>query len=193
MPTVRPGQETVLAWSSGAIDCRVIAAAGAFVLLRPVRMNSMSSGTPEGRCSLTFLDGLIPMGWDGAVEPGTVEGEYRFRVADGAGAADRRSSVRLPTFLTARVTHDGLESECRLLDISAGGARLSTPVQLPRGETVRLRAALDDSLELDADAIVRNAQPVTAAVEFVAHRGAGPQEIGAWTVARLRASLTGQG
>ena len=72
MRPLRPGQDTVLSWAEGAVDCRVVAAAGglraaaARALRRPT-----SDRTPSGRCSLTYLDGMIPMGWDGTVEPGS--------------------------------------------------------------------------------------------------------------------------
>ena len=190
---LRPGQDTVLSWSSGALDCRVVAAAGAFVLLRPERANAMTSGVPTGSCALTFLDGLVPMGWDGSVEPGSAPGELRFRVAGDGVEADRRSSVRLPVFLDAAVTVDGVTAVCQLLDVSAGGARFRSARRLTVGTPAHLHASLGDGLELDADAVVRTSEPSIAAVEFTQLNGISAQEIGAWTVARLRASLNGQG
>lgn len=193
MSTVRPGQDTVLSWSSGAIDCRVVAAAGAFVLLRPERFNAQSDRTPSGRCSLTFLDGMVPMGWDGTVEPGSADGEWRFRIADEGGTADRRSSVRLPHFVDLTATVNGHTFSVQLLDISAGGARFLSTMRHPVGASVHVRARLSEDLLLDADGIVRTSEPSVTAIEFTALHGATAQEIGAWTVARLRASLSGHG
>lgn len=193
MPTVRPGQDTVLSWTSGAVDCRVVAAAGSFVLLRPERFNAQSDRVPDGRCALTFLDGLIPMGWDGTVEPGSADGEWRFRVANDSGLADRRSSVRLPIFIDVSVHVNDRELDCQLLDVSAGGARFRSPVRLPLGATVRVRATLSDEIELDAEGIVRSSEPSIAAVEFTQLHGPNAQDIGAWTVTKLRASLAGHG
>lgn len=193
MPTVRPGQDTVLSWSSGAVDCRVVAAAGAFVLLSPGRFNAQSTRVPVGRCGLTFVDGIIPVGWDGTVELGSAHGEWRFQVAADSGEADRRTSVRLPHFVDITVGGPGGDQRCLLLDISAGGARFRSAVRLAVGSSVRLRGALDDTFVLDAEGIVRTSEPSIAAVEFTHLHGITTQQLGAWTVSRLRASLVGHG
>ena len=39
--------------------------------------------------SLLPIAGMVPMGWDGTVEPGAHAGEWRFRVADGAPPPER--------------------------------------------------------------------------------------------------------
>src|SRR3954471_5349619 len=102
MSTLRTGQDVVLSWPSGAADCHVVAAAGAFVLLRPVRSAKLADGVP-GPATITFLEGMIPMGWEGDVEGGGEPGELRFRVGQEERGADRRSSVRLPIFASVEV------------------------------------------------------------------------------------------
>src|SRR4051794_37342270 len=92
MRPLRSGDEAQLGWNGGAVTCRVGAAAGAYVLLRPER----GIATPDGPCSLPYLDGRIPMGWDGTVDAAAHPSELRFRVTDSGRVADRRSSVRIP-------------------------------------------------------------------------------------------------
>jgi len=192
MRPLRPGQDTVLSWKAGAIDCRVIAAAGAFVLLRPERISAMAQELPAGSCSLTFLDGMIPMGWDGHVEFGSEPGELRFR-ANGVGA-DRRSSVRLPIFADVSVTVDGRALDGQLLDVSAGGMRFRVPERLELRSVIHLRAHLPGGGPvIDAEATVRSSEPGIAAVEYLTMQAATAQDIGTWTVAQLRSSLAGRG
>jgi PilZ domain len=191
MKPLRPGQDTVLSWSAGAIECRVVAAAGSFVLLRPDRS---TGAVPMGTSSLTFLDGMVPMGWDGSVEPGGHPGELRFRVREGDEAADRRSAVRVPVFADVSVTTAAGDSSVgQLLDISAGGLRLRHRGGLEIGSLVRVRTTLADGLTVDADAVVRKTAPDVVSVEYTAMHAADGQAIGAWTVRILRASLSGQG
>ena len=64
MKHLRSGQDTVLSLGGRAVECKVVAAAGRFVLLRPERKADVF---PFGRCSLTYLSGMVPMGWDGTV------------------------------------------------------------------------------------------------------------------------------
>jgi PilZ domain len=191
---LRPGQETVLSWSAGAVDCQVVAAAGSFVLLRPERPAAIGEELPSGQCSLTFLEGMIPMGWDGMVEFGSEPGELRFRVAASGTSADRRSSVRLPVMVSATVTAAGEVHECPMLDISAGGMRFKVAKRIVPGTSVHVRVVLPNGGPLiDSDAVSRASDPGFAAVEFTAMHAATAQEIGAWTVSQLRAGLAGRG
>src|SRR4051794_34264180 len=192
MRPLRPGQETVLSWRSGALECRVVAAAGHFVLLRPEPMVQKSI-PPAGACSLTYLDGLVPMGWDGAVEPGGHPGELRFRVRDAADAADRRSAVRIPVFADVQVAASDEVFDGPLLDVSAGGLRFRHKGRIPMGTTVRAIAVLSEGLVIDADAVVRGSEPGVTSLQFTEMRGADAQAIGAWTVGVLRASVAGHG
>jgi hypothetical protein len=191
MSTLRTGQDVVLSWSSGATDCRVVAAAGEFVLLRPERAGKLLDGVP-GPCTLTFLDGMVPMGWDGNVDYGSVAGELRFRVGDGERGADRRSSVRLPIFANVEVTAEGRTYSAQMLDISAGGMRYRGPARPPVGAQVRVRATLPGAaLTVDADAVVRLSEPGgVVAVEYTGFYTGSAQEIGGWTVAQLRRTLS---
>jgi hypothetical protein len=190
MRPLRTGQEAVLSWSAGAIDCRVVAAAGSYVLLRPLSSMALMDEPPGGQCSLTYLDGMVPMGWDGQVEPASVPGELRFRTEAGV-QADRRSSVRVPIFVDAVVHALGAPTECQVLDVSAGGMRLRTAKRrFAVGSVVHIRAQLPNAgPAVDADAVVRQSEPGVAAVEFTNLRADVAREIGAWTVERLRASL----
>ena len=193
MRLLRPGQDTVLSWPAGAVECRVVAAAGQFVLLRPERRDALGT-VPDGTCSLTYLDGMVPMGWDGRVEAGAHPGELRFRVGDAGACADRRSSVRVPVFATVHVTSAGREPlDGQLLDVSAGGLRFRARGRIATGTALRVRTQLGDDLQIDADAVVRASEPGITSVEFTAMHAADGQEIGAWTVAVLRAALAGQG
>jgi hypothetical protein len=187
---LRPGQETVLAWNAGAIDCHVVASAGSYVLLRLGR--GRMTAPPSGACSLTYLDGMTPMGWDGAVEPGAQEGEVRFRLQT-AGAADRRASVRLPVGVPMDLEADGAVERTKTLDISAGGMRFHHAGLHPLGTVVHVRVALPNGPLLDADAIVRASEPMISSVEFTTMHGASAAEVGAWTVAQLRSYIAGQG
>jgi hypothetical protein len=190
MSSLRTGQEVVLSWSSGATDCHVVAAAGAFVLLRPQRAGRLLDGVP-GPCTLTFLDGMVPMGWDGDVEFGSVPGELRFRVEGGDRGADRRSSVRLPIFATIEVTAEDRTYSAQMLDVSAGGMRYRAPIRPAVGAAVRVRTRLPgEGPEIDADAVVRLSEPGgVVAVEYTGFRAGSPQDIGGWTVAQLRRTL----
>ena len=182
----------MLSWKGGAVDCRVVAAAGAFVLLRPDHVVTAMEQPPSGPSSLTYLDGMIPVGWDGEVEPSSEPGELRFRLLDDAGGADRRSSVRLPIFANADVTFEGQTLVAQLLDVSAGGIRFRQPGRLEAGSLLRVRAELPGGPVIDSDAVVRTSEVGATSAEFTAMHGATAQEIGAWTVARLRASLFGR-
>ncbi len=191
MGPLRTGQDIVLSWSSGAIDCQVVAAAGAFVLLRPQRPGTVLDDFP-GPATLTFLDGMIPMGWDGHAEFGAEPGELRFRVREGATGSDRRSSVRLPILASAEVEADGRSYAAQMLDISAGGMRYRAPVRAAVGSSVRIRATLPGhGPDLDVDAIVRLSEPGgVVAVEFTGFHVGSTHEIGAWTVTQLRRTLS---
>jgi hypothetical protein len=193
MRLLRPGQDTVLSWRSGAVECRVVAAAGQFVLLRPERRDALGT-VPSGACSLTYLDGMVPMGWDGQVEAGAHPGELRFRVGDAGTAADRRSSVRVPVFATVHVTGIGREPlDGQLLDVSAGGLRFRAPGRIRSESVLRVRTQLTEALLIDAESVVRTSEPGVTSVEFTEMHAATEQDIGAWTVAVLRASLAGHG
>ena len=193
MRPLRSGQETVLSWSSGAVECRVVAAAGAYVLLRPDRQFDAFSA-PSGSASLTYLDGMVPMGWDGQVEDGGHPGELRFRVGDPSRQADRRSAIRIPVFATVRITVPGEgPGTGQLLDVSAGGLRFRHSMVLPVGQLIRVLCALPDGMVVDSDAVVRSTEPGVAAVEFTTMHATDRETIGRWTVSVMRAALNGQG
>jgi hypothetical protein len=191
MHRLRPGQDIVLSWRAGAVECRVIAAAGRFVLLRADRDADPAAPPPAGSCSLTYLEGMVPMGWDGSVEPGGHPGELRFRVSDQERSADRRSAVRVPVAADVRLEHGPDVIEGRLLDVSAGGLRVRHPGRIPAGSPVHLRAELPGGLVIDAAAVVRTSEPGISSVEFTALHAADAQAIGAWTVQVMRAALAG--
>ncbi len=194
MRALRPGQDVVVSWPAGAIDCRVVASAGAFVLVRPERIMAMIQELPTGKCALTFLDGMIPMGWDGMIEYGSQPGELRFCVDGDLASADRRSSVRLPIFAEVAVTVAEEVLGGHVLDVSAGGMRFRVPGRLELGAQVHVRVALPgDGPVIEADAIVRASERGIAAVEFTELHNATQQEIGAWTVGQLRSALAGHG
>jgi PilZ domain len=173
------------------MDCRVVASAGAYVLLKLGR--GQWDSPPAGACSLTYLDGMTPMGLDGDVEPGAHEGEIRFRLIS-TGSADRRSSVRLPVMAPVTLTKGGESQPARLLDVSAGGMRFVHGAgKHELGEVVRVEVHLPDGPFVAADAVVRASEAQISSVEFTMLHHGTPQEIGAWTVARLRSSLAGQG
>lgn len=189
MRLLRPGQDTVLSWKAGAVECRVVAVAGQFVLLRPERRDP--GPVPSGSCSLTYLDGLVPMGWDGNVEAGGHPGELRFR---SDVTADRRTSVRVPLFADLTFVVPGEAPQTgQLLDISAGGLRFRALGRLDAGSDLHVRATLPGGLVVDAEALVRVSEPGVTSVEFTAMHAADGQAIGAWTVAVLRSSLSGSG
>jgi hypothetical protein len=194
MPQLHPGQDTVLSWPSGATDCRVVAAAGTFVLLKPARSGALLEGI-AGACTLTFLDGMIPMGWDGSVEFGSQAGELRFRLAETETASDRRSAVRLPIFADVTVTaDDGTQCSAQMLDVSATGMRFRGAGRIPKETVVRLRVQLPGGPLTDATGVVRLSEPGgVVAVEYTGFHAASADEIGAWTVAQLRRSLTAHG
>jgi hypothetical protein len=190
MSPLRTGQDVVLSWTSGATDCRVVAAAGEFVLLRPERAGRLLDGVP-GPCTLTFLDGMVPMGWDGQVDFGSVAGELRFRVGDSERGADRRSSVRLPIFANVEVTAEGRTYSGQMLDVSAGGMRYRGPARPPVGTQLRVRTTLPgEGPAIDAEGVVRLSEPGgVVAVEYTGFHAGSPQEIGTWTVTQLRRTL----
>jgi hypothetical protein len=187
MHLLHPGQDTVLSWNAGAVECKVVAAAGEYVLLRPDTA-PYPENLPCGPASLTYLEGYVPMGWDGQAEPGTAPGELRFRVGGGT-AADRRGSVRVPLSAPLRVTVVDEIISAELLDISAGGARFRCRPRLAAGTQVRVYGTLPGDLVLDADAVVRASQPGIASVQFTALRGVDAAGIGAWSVGVLRSAL----
>jgi hypothetical protein len=192
MQPLRTGQEAVLSWPTGAVECRIVAAAGAFVLLRPERrLDPITS--PDGPASLTYLDGMVPMGFDGDVQSGGAPGELRFRVTDPDRAADRRSSVRVPLFATVVVNTGEEVITGQLLDVSAGGMRFRHSGRLAPGSLVRLTCNLPEGIFVDADAAVRAAEQGVTSVEFTTMHGVDQQQLGRWTVGVLRRALTGQG
>ena len=180
----------MLSWRLGAVECRVVAAAGSFVLLRP---EHTSPEVPTGSGSLTYLEGMVPMGWDGSVEAGARTGELRFRVGDPDTPADRRTSVRIPVSGAVSVHTGETALEGDLLDVSAGGLRVRHRGRIPIDTRARVRVALAADLLLDADGVVRGSEPGVTAVEFTAMHGAPAALVGAWVVDVLRASLAGQG
>lgn len=190
MAPLRPGQDVVLSWSVGAADCRVVAAAGAYVLLRPQRSGRVIEGIPATDATLTFLDGMIPMGWDGALDFGAEAGELRFRINDAVNGADRRSSVRLPIFADVMVQDSEREMRGQLLDVSAGGLRFRGTGGHEIDTLLRVHVQLPSGPVVDAHGVVRMSQPggVTA-IEFTAFHVGSAQDIGAWTVGQLRKSL----
>ena len=185
MRPLSPGEATLLSWRGGAVQCRVVAAAGTYVLLRPAR----TTLAPAGSCTLATLDGR-PAGWDGEVEHGPQPEELRFRVADAARPADRRSSVRVPVHALAELLRpDGDVDEVELLDVSAGGMRFRRPGELPEGTPVRVHARLPDGPVFEADAVVRVSAPDACGVAFTELHGTTAADIGSWTVEVLRATL----
>jgi hypothetical protein len=192
MQHLRSGQEAVLSWRTGAAECRIVAAAGAFVLLRPERpLDPIIS--PTGAASLTFLDGMVPMGFDGDVQSGGEPGELRFRVTDPDRAADRRSSVRVPMFASVAVNTGEQVLNGQLLDVSAGGMRFRHTGRLQPGQLIRLACTLPGGPVIDADAAVRGAEQGVTSVEFTTMHGVDQQTLGRWTVGVLRGALNGQG
>jgi len=192
MENMRPlssGQDTVLSWRTGALECRVVAAAGDYVLLRP-EVPVDPAFAPRGAASLTYLDGMVPMGWDGDVQPGGEFGELRFQVTDPDRTADRRSSVRVPIFAAVRIVDvDATVHSGHLLDVSAGGMRFRHPGRFEEGAMLRVLCALSEELVIDSDAIVRAAQQGVTSVEFTHMRCASRDTIARWTVGLLRQGL----
>jgi hypothetical protein len=186
MRALRTGDEAELSWSGGGVGCQVVAAAGAYVLLRPER----ETPAPELPVSLTYLDGRVPMGWDGAVRAGAHEGELIFSAGDGR-TLDRRSAVRVPVMARLRLTVGDRVVDAQVLDVSAGGMRFRQPGRLPPSTPVNVRVSLPDDLVIDAEAVVRTSEPGISSVEFTEMRAADAQTIGAWTVGVLRRSLAG--
>ena len=185
MRPLRPGEATLLSWRGGAVQSRVVAAAGSYVLLRPARITL----APVGTCTLATLDGE-PAGWDGDVEPAPHPHELRFRVADTARPADRRSSVRVPVHALAELFGpDGDVDEVELLDVSAGGMRFRRSRDLPEGTSVRVHARLPDGPVIEADAVVRVSAPDACGVAFTELHGTTAADIGSWTVDLLRATI----
>ena len=187
---LRPGQDIVLSSSDGAVDCRVVAAAGKYVLIRPQKPKDLHLATTfSGLSSLTYLDGMVPAGVDGAVEAGGRDGELRFRVDE---AVDRRSSVRVPLYAdtVARLPH-GAPLHGQVLDLSAGGLRFrhSEKRKIAKGTAIRVRAELPHDAVLDADGIVRSAQGGVVSVQFTRMNGISARELGDWTVNVLRLHL----
>lgn len=186
-----PGQDAVLSLGRTDVDCRVVASAGAFVLLQPRNDDVPTGAVPARGCSLSFMDGLIPMVWEGEVAPGSAPGELRFQLGGREHATDRRSSVRLPVTATVTATVDGGKAQGQLLDVSAGGMRYRHPVQLAAGQLVRVATVLPhEGPVIDAEAVVRQSAPTgVTAVQFTAMYGASVQDVGGWTITWLRDSL----
>jgi hypothetical protein len=189
MRPLRTGDQAQLSWPRGSVECRVVAAAGAYVLLRP----EGPGAPPAGRCSLTYLDGKIPMGWDGEVMAGPNTRELRFRVTDTGRVADRRGSVRVP--VTAPV-HVAMTDNTRepagtgsIIDVSAGGMRFRRNGRIPKGANVRVHAELPGGPVIEADAVVRSSEPGICSVEYTSMHGSSAAEVGAWTVEVLRTAL----
>jgi len=61
---------------------------------------------------------------------------------DSASYEDRRAHPRVPVALPAFLQANGERHAVRLLDLSAGGAKLDCPVNLPAGATVILDCGL---------------------------------------------------
>ena len=190
MRPLRHGDEAQVSWNDGAVSCRVIAAAGSYVLLRPDRDPTEA---PAGPCSLTYLDGYVPMGWDGELAPGTAPGEFRFRVTDTGRVADRRNTVRVPVEASVHVDVPGERTredlDGRIIDVSAGGMRLRRRGQIAKGTPVRVRAELPGGPIIDADAIVRASEPGICSVEYMTLNASTAEDIGAWSVGVLRHAL----
>lgn len=186
-----PGQDTVLSLHRMSVDCRVVAAAGAFVLLKSRGEELPHEALPAKDCVLSFMDGMVPMVWDGEVQPGAEAGELRFQLAAQERATDRRSAVRLPVVALVTATVDGVASRGQMLDISAGGLRYRHPVQLGADRRVRVGVTLPrGGPYVEAEAVVRQSTPTgVTSVEFTAMHGASVQDIGAWTIGWLRESL----
>ncbi len=190
MHTLVSGQEAVLSWVEGSVSCRVIAAAGRYVLLRPERDDPFSL-RPSGTCSLTYLDGVIPMGFDGEVEPAAHPGEFRFRLGDREREAERRLTARVAADAPVWVAVAGEVIRGRLFDVSAGGMRFRHPVRLGGvGDPIRVVCELDDGLRIDADAVICTADVGVCSIRFTELHDADAQAIGAWTINQLRRSLT---
>jgi PilZ domain len=189
---IRPGLDIVLSSNDGAVDCRVVAAASNYVLLRPVKPRDVEfASTFSGRrSSLTFLDGKVPAGVDGAVEAGNKPGELRFRVEE---EIDRRTSARVPVYaqIVARLP-SGEPIHGQVLDVSAGGVRFrhTTRMRVAAGTPVRIRTELPHDLVVDADGVVRQAMAGVISVEFTRLHGITPADIGRWSVNLLRAHLS---
>src|SRR5215216_1840962 len=177
---IRPGLDIVLSSNDGAVDCRVVAAAGFYVLLRPNKPRDVEfASTFSGRrSSLTFLDGMIPAGVDGAVEAGVRPGELRFKVEE---EVDRRTAARVPVYaqVVARLP-SGEPIHGQVLDVSAGGLRFrhGTRLRVAAGTPVRVRTELPQDLVVDADAVVRMAIAGVISVEFTQMHGASGADIG---------------
>jgi PilZ domain len=192
---IRSGQEIVLSSMDGAVDCRVVAAAGYYVLLRPSKPRDVEfASTFSGRrSSLTFLDGMIPTGVDGAVEAGVRPGELRFHVEE---EVDRRTAVRVPVYaqVVARLP-SGEPIHGQVLDVSAGGLRFrhSSRLRVAAGTPVRVRSDLPMGLTIDAEGVVRMAIAGVISIEFSSMHANTAAEIGRWSVNVLRAHLGGGG
>ena len=185
----------MLSSREGAVDCRVVAAAGRYILLQPEQPGDVHLPlTFPGPSSLTFLDGMVPVGWDGTVEKGSSGDELRFIVAEGDHAADRRSTVRVPVMAQiVAVNTEGEVFEGSLLDVSAGGLRFRHKGHMRSGEVVRVRVDLPSGPSIDADAYVRGAEVGVTSVEFTEMHAASGQEIGTWTVNILRTHIARNG
>jgi hypothetical protein len=193
MRPLRPGQDIVLSSNEGAVDCRVVAAAGRYILLQPAKPGDLHLQYFQGTSWLTYLDGMIPMGWDGTVETGSRPGELRFCVAESNRAADRRSTVRLPIFaqIVARAaTGDPIHGH--VLDVSAGGLRFRHPGFLESGTPLRIRAELPGGMVIDAETVARTVEKGVTSIEFLQMYGATQAEIGEWTVNVLRSHLASE-
>lgn len=189
MRSLFTGQDAVLSWGDGSMQCRIVAAAGRYVLVRPERDDPFSR--PEGAASLTYLDGAVPMGFDGDVQPSSESGEWRFRIGDLDREADRRTSARVDVDGPVTALVGGELIEGRLLDVSAGGMRFRNPRRIGPGTTIGVRAELPGGMVVDADALVTASEPGVTSVHFVAlHGETDVQAIGRWTVEALRRMLT---
>ena len=188
MRPLRPGQDIVLSSREGAVDCRVVAAAGRYVLLQPDHPGDVHLAISfSGKSSLTFLDGMVPVGWDGKVEAGSNPGELRFIVAESEHAADRRSNVRVPVMASIAATlQSGGALDGMILDVSAGGLRFRHAGRTQNGDILRVRCQLPGGPLIDADAVVRTAEQGVTSVEFQAMHAAQAQDVGLWTVNVLR-------
>jgi hypothetical protein len=185
MRPLRSGQEAVLAWEGGAVECRVVAVAGEYILLRPERLADPDE-VPSGPASLTYLEGMVPIGWDGDVQPGAQAGELRFRVV---GVADRRGAVRVPVTATVHLSGSEDVRAGQVMDLSAGGLRFRHGGRLGLGQELRLVCALPGGIVIDADAVVRAGGSGVTSVAFTRLYGVDRDTLARWAVSVLRASL----
>jgi hypothetical protein len=191
MRHLEPGQEVVLASADAAIDGRVIAVAGRYVLIHRDHGPDVEQDDAWSNATLTYLEGLLPMTCDGSVYPGARPEEVRFFTAYGTPVVERRGDVRVPVASSiALSTHSGSTLHGQLIDLSAGGLRMRHSGRLMRGIQVRVRVELPN-LVIDADAVTHRVELGGTTLRFTRfHAGSSPQ-ISEWAVALLRSHVAG--